>query len=193
MPGFSLLTDLITSLIVYVCAAALTLRWIHRTDQVRVPRNPDVTRLVIGRLAVVVGGLFVACWLSGIAVWVPVLAMGLLMLFALVGDALGLPGVVVFWVVQQYVLGFPARDDLFLTPPASMNREHSEPVALMQLVGQNATTLSPLKPTGEIILGDARYTAASESGGYLRPGEVVVISGVKDGRLLVRWRNGTQE
>ena len=60
-----------------------------------------------------------------------------------------------------------------------------------KVIGHDATVLSPLKPTGEIVVCEVRHTATSESGGYLDSGDVVVVSGVRDGRLLVRQRSDT--
>lgn len=192
MPAFSILTDLVICLVTYVCTAGFTLRWVHRTNQDRVQKTADVTRSILVRLAVIVGGLFVACWLSDIAVWIPLLALALLVILALTGGLLGLPVAAFLWMIQQYVLGFPARDELFLAPPGPIVPPRSEPIDLTQLIGRDATVLSPLKPTGEILLCEARHTATSESGGYLDPGEVVVVSGVKDGRLMVRQRSDTR-
>jgi hypothetical protein len=191
MPAFSVLTDSMICLIAYVCAAGFTLRWVHRSNQDRVQKTADVTRSILVRLAVIVGGLFVACWLIDIAAWIPLLALGILLMFGLTGGLLGLPVAAVFWMIQQYILGFPDRDELILAPPGPIAREHSESAALTQLIGHDATVLSPLKPTGEIDVCEARHTATSESGGYLDPGDVVVVTGVKDGRLLVRQRSDT--
>lgn len=189
MPAFSVLTDSIICLFAYACTAGCTLRWVHRSNQDRVQKTADVTRSILVRLAVIVGGLFVACWLSDIAAWIPLLALGLLMMFGLTGGLLGIPVAAVYWLIQQYVLGFPVRDELILTPLGPITREHTEPAALTQLIGRDATVISPLKPTGEILVCEARHTATSESGGYLDSGDVVVVSGVKDGRLLVRQRS----
>ncbi|MCB9874975.1 MAG: NfeD family protein [Planctomycetaceae bacterium] len=182
MARFSLLMDSTIAIAAYFCIAMFTLMWVYRSGQGRVPQIAETKRLVVSRLAIVVAILLGLCWLVDIAIWIPLLACGVLFLLAWGGDVLGLPGIVMFWVIQQYVLGFPAREEVFLAPFGLTGPDNS---SLTELIGKRGTTLSALKPTGQIIIGDATYNAATESRSYLGPEEVVVVTGEKNGMLFV--------
>ena len=98
---------------------------------------------------------------------------------------MGWPGVVVFWIIQQYILGFPARDDILLSPPEPNESGPSKRDVLGQLIGERGTTVSALKPAGEIVVCGSTYGATSESGAYVCAAESVIVTGVKNGILVV--------
>ncbi len=193
MPSFSPLTDSIIAIVAFTSCAAFTLRWVHHSDQARVTKTPETTRLVVVRLAVVVGILLGACGLLDIAIWIPMAALALLLLLAWGDSFLGLPGIAFLWVIQQYVLGFPAREDVFPGHSRIAARSHAQRSDLTRYIGARATTSSALKPAGEVTLGGAQHIATSENGAYLDSGETVVVTGAKNRSLLVRRIDATSE
>ena len=108
MPGFSLLTDSIiaswpTRVPLPLRSAGLTAAAKRALPRPLYPHGwlsigwPSSQRFFLG-----------ACGLFDVAIWVPIVVLALLLLLAWGGVVFGFPGIVAFWVIQQYVLGFRA-------------------------------------------------------------------------------------
>lgn len=185
MPTFSLLYDLPTAVVVYVISVTGTVWWIHHSSQTEVSKDAEVTGRAIIRLAIVVGIVFAFCFVTTLPFWVPVVGIALSFVLIHTGDWLALPGVVgvaMMWLIQQFVLGFPARGDLLLErpplPPGATD--------LAKYVGQQGVTVTPLKPSGEILVGNLRFQATSDFGEYLAADLPILVTGTRLGRLLVQ-------
>jgi hypothetical protein len=167
----------------YIGMVAWTLTWLFYSRQIIVPRNRSMARQVVVRLAILFALLLGLCTLANLAAWVAILVLAILWLLIIGGEILGVFGLPVIYIAQQYVLGFPDRDEWFLTPQASTdNRTDS----LAEHVGKHASTLSALKPCGQVLIGEQWLPAASENGDYIDADTIVVVRRVSNGKLLVR-------
>ena len=183
MNGEALLQDAGVILISLTLTLLFVLGWVFRTDQSKVPRNRRVAMMIARRLTLVFAGVFLLCVITGWSAWVVMLVAAILLLSMLSGHILGLAGIGIFYVLQQYVLGFPDRGDWFLEPPPQTTDIGS---SLDVHLGKRGKTLSALKPSGEILIDNERLAALSEDGGYVDAGCDIEVCQIRNGQLVVR-------
>lgn len=196
--------DLAIVLASWLVSAGGLLLWIHRSSQTAVPRSWPHSRMVLVRLAVLyaAASLPVGIWLPGlvgplaIALPVVVLLMSQVSLGWLeAADGPGSFGLAIlfstpFYALRQYVLGFPDRNDLVLSPPAS---RHHAPASASRLGtdaeeadGSPATVIAPLRPAGLVEIAGNRAEAMSFDGGWIATGTAVEVCGRRNRTLVVR-------
>lgn len=74
---------------------------------------------------------------------------------------------------------------IVLTDSTSTDRGYVSSVERSELLGQVADTLTPLRPSGTIVIGDERLDAVSE-GNFIDRNKKVVIRKVEGSRIVVR-------
>ena len=85
-------------------------------------------------------------------------------------------------VLQQYILGFPARRELFLQPP---EMEKSSDYLSEELIGQMGVAISPLRPTGNVEVNGQKYDAATEDGQFIDRGAAIIVRRVSGTQVFV--------
>ena len=137
-------------------------------------------------------GVLTVCWLLNFAAWFLFAA-----LFA-VGVAIALLGVNVeggfvgffaaAYFVREWSFGFP---ELILHPATNddptLNLDPTH-----ELVGSTGKTSSPLRPTGEAVVGDVTVSVASEDGSLIDAGTEVIVTSYRNRLLRVRPHKGEQ-
>ena len=119
--------------------------------------------------------ILAATLVAAIVLWVAFLGSG--------GVGLGVAGI--FYVVQQWILGWPDKQDMMLEPSRA---EAAEANSRCELIGQIAVASSALRPGGHVVIGDRTYEARSDLE-YIETGAAVEIVGKRDASLIVRtWK-----
>jgi len=163
------LADAAIYLFIYCISAVATCLWIFKSNQTLVKPTSQPPWAVAGRLAIVfaLGYGFVAL-LSPSAPGIIAISLAfILFLFTAVGSGAGLIGIPLFLGIQQFVLWFPSRYALVnqeTTAPIPPNPMKAPPD---ELVGKTAITAGPLRPAGDVTLGNQRYAALSENQQYI--------------------------
>ena len=186
MPEFNLLYDSLIALIAYVCFLVYTLKWIYNSEQSVVPKTSKITWLVSLRLALLAAALYGLCSYYSISLVFPLLTLPLLFLLTLGDSIFGFPFVFLLWVLQQFVLGFPSRNGLFLKPQKIEFCSATENIELSRFIGKQAMTLSVLNPTGDVTIGESVFPATSFDSGYIEPAADVLVTKVINGLFVVR-------
>lgn len=170
-------------LIGYLLTVSVTLAWVFKSRQQRVPRTGRTVVGVSLRTLPLFLLLFAVCLTLGVRPG-PIFGIlaGALGVFLIVGGLPGLGTIGVLYVLQQWILGWPDRSDFLLEPPS-----HREPgrTSLDELIGKRATAACPLRPGGVIVLDQTEYSARSDLG-YIDRGVQVIVVGRKGAYLLVR-------
>lgn len=189
LPAFSPLTDLPIAVLVFGVTLTAILFGVHGTDQQRVPKTRETTRRLCVRLTLVAVVLVLVCCLANVAFWLVALTVFTLVAAASAGELLGilgLPFVVIGYLINEYVLGFPG---ISLGPPTSAGDAKAKP-DLTSHIGCDAVAVVSLRPEGQIEIEGERVSAVSESGKLISEGTSVTVTGVKSGRVLVREQAG---
>ena len=147
-----------------------------------------IQQLPIARVKVVLLmlGLLLFGYITNVALW-SLAAVTLLFGFVLavcLGDARG-GSLFLFmpvWAVREWAFDFPL---LVLHPPRDENSATHVPLSTLW-DGQQAKTLSPLRPCGEIEIDGNKVSAISESGRFIAAGENVLVAGKRNGQICVR-------
>ena len=144
---------------------------------------------MVARLASVFGGLTFFCFLLDISVVVPLVALlGFLALGWCLSEVTPIsfwnPAIAILYVLQQYVLGFPDRDDWILPSPNSDTAEASG--QLNQWIAFQGVTCTVVKPTGVAEIDGKRFDVISEMGNLIESETAIVVSSVKGNRLAIR-------
>ena len=185
MPEFEITTATTYLVGGYIVILLATTVWLFGSKQRVLAREATNVLGIALRLAMVFGLLYGVCWLSGIAVWFVVAGLALI---AIVGMLIDIPFAGMFsfamlYIVQQFVLGFPARHEWVLdsiAPPAE-----NDPMD-QSLVGQVGKTVSPLRPIGEVKLDGGVFEATANDGRLIERDETVVVIRIRHGKLIVR-------
>jgi membrane-bound ClpP family serine protease len=183
--------DIFIVAVLYVAAALSTLIWLRFGDvHQTISRSSNHILRILLRLLAVFCGITLLCYFGDIAIWVPILV---LLGFLVLGWALSEvtqsvvwnPGIIFLYVIQQYVLGFPDRDDWILPPP---NQGRSEPSRhdLDSYIGTEGVTMTALKPMGTVLLNGDRFAAISETGAFIGIETSIIVSSVNGDKLVVR-------
>jgi hypothetical protein len=181
-------------LFVVATAAALLLTTLGTSNQLA--QVPKISRLrMVARLAIVFGGLTFFCFLLDISV---VVLMAVLVSFLALGWCLSEvtpisfwnPAIVILYVFQQYVLGFPDRDDWILPSPKSDTPEASG--LLKQWIAYQGMTCTVIKPTGLAEIDGKCFDVISEMGNLIESETPIVVSSVKGNRLVIRAQQSSK-
>jgi hypothetical protein len=160
--------------------------------------NVDLmSRLPAARLRVVVLFFIIvlSCWALNFSVWAiytVFLIVGWFIGFVGGGDS-GNPGLLFFFIayaIREWAFDFP---ELILTPgkfDAAVTRRKDEPCEQLGTLG---VVVSPLRPSGEVELNGIAVSVVSEDGSYVDTGTNVVVTGTRNGRLLVAPSKTTEE
>jgi membrane protein implicated in regulation of membrane protease activity len=157
--------------------------WVFISKQDRVARTWRTAVFVALRTLPMFVALLLVCRGLHINILAATLVTAVLLWVAFLGSGgvgLGVTGV--FYVLQQWILGWPDKQDMMLEPSRS---EAAEANAQCELIGQIAVASSALRPAGHIAIGKRTYEARSDLG-YIEAGVRVEIIDRKDGSLIVR-------
>ena len=94
------------------------------------------------------------------------------------------PAIIILYVLQQYVLGFPDRDDWILPSPKSETSDASP--QLNQWIAYHGLTCTVVKPTGVAEIDGKRFEVISEMGNLIESETAIMVSSVKGNRLVIR-------
>ncbi len=183
-------------LTILVGAAIVTsvLAWVHWSQQTRVPRSFRNNFIIAMRIiALFSGGMWLLCGLLSVPLYFSLAAMLFVLLMSShisfdsfpaaegpIEFAFGMALIIPFYVLQQFVLGFPDRDRVVLVPPeVPVNRD---PPPRQSDTG---VVVSTLRPMGQVVLAGDRFTAASEDGRMLAVGTLIRVCGQRGTMLLV--------
>ena len=155
-----------------------------------VPTNGAFTRDILLRLFSVFVFETLLCYLGNIALWFSIAFLaGFLFLgwclSEIIPSVVWNPGIIFLYIIQQYVLGFPDRDDWILPPTNAETTWRSRP-HLDALIGIHGETLSVLKPMGQVLVNGGRFDAISDTGALIGIEATVVVSAVNGDKLVVR-------
>lgn len=164
----------------------IKLAWVHATSQTKVVRTAaNSARIAIRLIAVQSLFAYLMCSVCGAPMWLCLLSMFLV--FAATSAvtlnsvpsgqdafqfAVGMTVLLPLYALQQFVLGFPDRDLVILTPPITPVTDN--PTARRADTG---IALSTLRPMGLIEVFGERFSAVSESGTLIHAGTPVRIVG----------------
>lgn len=180
--------------IVLLISTSFCLAWLYLSSQSTTPRSLHTSLLIVARLiaTVVLPYVILCTWLglpemvfAGCAAFVLLVSLvathqgfqaGHVFEFALV-NAIGLP----IYALKQFVLGFPDRDILILSPPSDI----TPPSDLSRLNHATGTVLATLRPCGTVEIEGVVYNAASADGKYLDMGAEIRVTGIRNLLLIV--------
>lgn len=195
--------------VVVTCAIfiAITLGAVHLSGQTRIPRTQRHSLLIAVRWTYVFAVVYFVftAWLG-----VPlnplliVLVVVLILMPSASIDDDGLPGF--FWwmdisispvielmafipvyLLKQFILGFPDRDKVILSPPKNVRTIRSVKITeLPNFHDELATVVATLRPLGQIECKETRFDATSFDGKMIDVGQVVRICDYRDRLVIVR-------
>ena len=84
--------------------------------------------------------------------------------------------------LKQFILGFPDRDEVILSPPANPFVQPD----LSNLISSQGTVVATLKPSGKVEIAGIEYSATTADGMLLDPGMAIRVSDVRNTILIVR-------
>jgi membrane-bound ClpP family serine protease len=90
------------------------------------------------------------------------------------------------YACKQFVLGFPDRHKLLLTPPDPNRHRVSDAGEDHELVEQTGVVTAPLRPMGSIEIDGVTHNAKTDTGCLLEVGTSVTVMRVHQGTLVVR-------
>ena len=141
MPQFEWAIDTTLVSLAYILSIAGTLGWVFHSKQTRIPRNGWTIVAVSTRLGIMFVVILLFSAVNGMASWVTMSIAILPFVIALTGANYAALGcIAIIYVIQQYVLGFPDRDQWVLEPDAT---PLGEPDPLNTLVGKQITVTTP--------------------------------------------------
>jgi membrane-bound ClpP family serine protease len=194
MRDFVLSRDAFYAIVLYGVTLAGVLIWLFLSKQKILARSGFNAFCVAARLALLFAALLWICWIVGMA---SVLAIALIAAFVALGVFLDLPvsGVVGFalvYVVQQFVLGFPARHEWMLSPSNDPTKQDAHLGLGSELIGAKGITTSPLRPIGDVKIEGRIYRAKTTDGQMLDANRTIVVSFVQQGTLVVKTISASQ-
>lgn len=186
LPNFSPTVDLPLAALIYASALLATVVWLRRVRS-KSDLLIEVTETrVAARILVVVLSLLIPCYLIDFAFWGLTALIVALFIFGLLvggepGGIIAGPVFVAALFVKEFVLGFP---ELILHPETVRQPEDPE-ISRYPLVGHQAFTASPLRPTGSIVHDGRFYQASSETGVFIESDVPISIVSFRNGVYLV--------
>ena len=85
-------------------------------------------------------------------------------------------------LIREWSFGFP---QLILQPPVD-SQGTATPRERHPLIGVSGVAISPLRPTGDVRIEGKKLTALSENGQIIEMNSPIIVTGCRNGRLLVR-------
>jgi membrane-bound ClpP family serine protease len=164
MRDFVLSRDVIYAVALYGAILAGVLAWLFLSKQKILARNGFNAICIAVRLGLLFAVLLWFCWF--------------------VGMDLPVSGVVSFaclYIVQQFVLGFPARHERMLSPSDAPDQPN-----INDLIGAEGITASPLRPIGDVKIDGQNYRAKTTNGQMLEANRTVFVAFVQQGTLIVK-------
>jgi membrane-bound ClpP family serine protease len=171
---------------------AITLAWVHLSKQAVVNRSARHSIRIAVCLLVATTCLFLLlCRVCSFSGYVYLFSTGTLFAvsaplswkFNPGGDAASFAvGTAVFmplYIAKQFILGFPDRDHVVLSPPSTSPPEIPAPKAKL------GVTVSALRPMGTVDFCGERFNATSDSGIMIQAGRSVQLTGRRGDVLLV--------
>lgn len=186
LPNFSPAIDFSLAGAIYTVSVFVTVIWLRRSLHRSGHRIKVTEGQIAARVLMVVLLLVIPCYLIDIAFWCVVCLIMAMLAFGFClggepGGAIAGPIVLSALFVREFVLGFP---DLILEPEA-VRELSNEDTAIDALVGQQAVTASPLRPTGSIVQDGRVFQAVSEGGDFIDADVAVSIVGFRNGMYSV--------
>jgi membrane-bound ClpP family serine protease len=183
MRDFVLSRDVIYAVALYGAILAGVLAWLFLSKQKILARNGFNAICIAVRLGLLFAVLLWFCWFVGIAAALGIAAVAG---FIALGVFMDLPvsGVVSFaclYIVQQFVLGFPARHERMLSPSDAPDQPN-----INDLIGAEGITASPLRPIGDVKIDGQNYRAKTTNGQMLEANRTVFVAFVQQGTLIVK-------
>lgn len=125
--------------------------------------------------------LVAICWLANIGLWVVLILIFFIGLIPTIMIADQGDGAVILFTVaaffREWAFGFPT---FVLRPkPVSQTSNH-------EIIGKIGIVSSPLKPSGQITIGDNQMQAVSDGGEYIDTGLQISVTGIRNGLPTVR-------
>ncbi len=182
----------------WMAVTVITLGWVHLTRQTKVSRSLRNSLVIAGRLfAVHVLTYAVLCAWLGIWAQVMLIIAAVVLLLAplatlngIIGDdvlgvAIAMTVLVPVYALKQFILGFPDRDEVILTPP----KDALILTDLSRLNEATGTVVSTLKPFGKVEIEGAVYSATTADSLLIDQGATVRICEVRNTTVVVRAIN----
>lgn len=173
---------------------AVTLLWIRCSRQQRVDRSAlNSTKVALRLLAVHAAVIYVLCIvghmpvdyylvLTAVVYFVAVVGpVGPTSTDELVGFAFLMALLIPAYVLKQFVLGFPDRDQVILTPPKFARSTDPPPRK-----SDTGTVVATLRPMGRIELAGEEFNAVSDLGKLIDVGVSIRVTGHRGDAFLVR-------
>jgi hypothetical protein len=176
-------TNLVVTVLAYVLTGGITLTWVFVSKQKRIPRNARTAMCISLRTLPLFLLFFVVCQRLGVNAVAAFAVLSVVLWAFLIGASGSCFGTIgVLYILQQWILGWPDRADLFLDPPLPHEGGHGH---LDELIGMVGVANGPLRPCGVVVLDGKEYSACSDLGYIDRAAQVKVV-GRKGTSLLVR-------
>lgn len=184
MPQFVWVIDTTLVAMVYIFAVAGTLGWVFHSAQRVVRRGTWTIVAISSRLGFLFVVLLLFSAVNNVASWVTLLVAALPFVISLTGGnyaAIGCMAIV--YLIQQFVLGFPDRNEWVLE---SEPTAPSEADPLDAQVGKQFTLTTALRPSGHVFIDEQKVPCESEDGCFVEAGTEVIVRRTTNGRLVVR-------
>ena len=178
-----------------VCAAA----WIFRSGQTDLSRTTETFIIVVVKILIVCGGLlYLAYGVFGLSsttllccLPVSLIAIGFASFerppySGAEGLAIMLTLLFPVYICKQFVLGFPDRHKLLLSPPKPNRPRATDDGEDHELVEQTGVVSAPLRPMGSVKVDGVVYDAKTDTGQLIEVGCSVTVKRVLQGILVVR-------
>ncbi|MGN6546860.1 MAG: hypothetical protein ACTHK7_17525 [Aureliella sp.] len=188
--------DLLKLLLFVVLLNAVAIGWVLRSRQRLVPKSSRFC----AAMSLKICGICMSCF----AVFYGLLGLpaDVLVCSALVvvglcaipnldvaqGDPLVLAILFPFYIVQQYVLGYPDKDLLLATPPSSPNPNFDP--RLVETLGRTATVVATLRPVGRVAIEGTEFNARTVGGDYVDVDVPMIVRRIDRDMLIVETQLG---
>ena len=195
---FAHLPDIFKVGLVWLAATGICLGWVHFSSQSKVPRSWHNSVIIALRVLgiVAISYAFLCAWL-GLSADVFVISTLVVMAIACGTTLHGISAngpfeaaviatiVLPFFVLNQFVLGFPEYDeivrDVVLTPPDVVPPEET----LAHLNAAVGTVDATMRPCGTVRIDGVVYPATTFDGKYLKAGTSIRVIGSREALLVV--------
>jgi membrane-bound ClpP family serine protease len=162
-------------------------RWSHE-------RSIDTTVDILSRLPtarhrvmLLFVGILLLCWTANLAVWsifALLLGIGLVVALASSGEAIGgtfaLFGAA--YIIREWAFGFP---QLILHPPRHEIAASFQHDGNGELTGKTGVTTVSLRPTGNALIDDVKYSVVSFDGKWIDAGVRIEVRTYRNGKPCV--------
>lgn len=176
--------DIIVTVAAYAVTVASFLGWIFLRQPERIPRTRKTAFAICLRSLPLFLLFFFVCRSLNVTAVFGFVVLAVIGFFTLTSYSLaGLPGLALFYVLQQWVLGWPDRT--FLVNGTTLESNEGKAHSPDPLTGHIGSVLSPLRPSGKVTV-DGKELDATCDFGFLDAGAKVIIIGRKNFTFLVQ-------